>query len=314
MASHNNESVKGKRAVVIGGGVIGSSWAALFLANGMQVTVSDPDPDVETKVKAVLKDATPSLTELGYNAPDAANLSFEADNSKASSSAYVIQECGPEREDFKKDLWAKIEGAAPKDALLLSSSSGITATKQSTSMHDPGRLVIGHPVNPPYLIPLVEVVPGEKTTKAQTEAAMTFYKSVGKTPVLVHKELQGFVANRLQSALFKECVYLVVQGVMTVADLDQVVTESLGIRWATGGPFLSFHLSGGPGGFAAFLQHLAPGVESNWKNAGDATFDDKTKKLLLDQVARAYGHTPYDQLSGTRDTKEVAVIGAVSEA
>ncbi|WP_454691228.1 3-hydroxyacyl-CoA dehydrogenase NAD-binding domain-containing protein [Achromobacter aloeverae] len=302
-------SVSGRKVAIIGGGVIGASWAALFLANGMRVTVSDPADSIESKVISYIDEARPSLLALGYPEFGNENLSFEKDLAKAVADADYVQENGPERLEFKIDLWSKIERAAPASALLLSSSSGIAATKQSAGLKQPGRLVIGHPFNPPHLLPLVEVVPGEQTPPELTARAMAFYQAVGKAALEIRKEMPGFVANRLQSAIFRECVSLVARGVVSVEDLDKIVVNSVGIRWATGGPFLSFHLGGGEGGFAHFLEHLTPGMESRWKDQAATTvqFDEATKKILLDQITEAYGASTIAELNAERDVKQVAV-------
>jgi ketoreductase RED1 len=238
-------------------------------------------------------------------------LFFEKDNSKAVAGADIVQECGPENPDFKKALWKRIEIAAPNDALLSSSSSTIPASIQNSEMENPGRLVIGHPFNPPHLMPLVEVVPSPKTEPRITARAMAFYNGIGKVALEIKKEISGFVANRLQAAIFQESVFLVKEGVVTLDQLDDVVTNSLGIRWATSGPFLSFHLGGGTGGLAHFLEHLGPPTEAAWKHLGKASLDDATKVLLIEQLNASYGKTPYAALAGARDDKEVAVMNSL---
>ncbi|TPG56546.1 3-hydroxyacyl-CoA dehydrogenase NAD-binding domain-containing protein [Sphingomonas glacialis] len=311
--SSSDRPFAGKTAAIIGGGVIGASWAALFLVNSLKVIVSDPDPEVEPKVKAIVAAALPALEELGYNIADVErNLSFESDNSQAVIDAYLVQECGPEKPAFKQALWKAIEAAAPKNALLCSSSSTIPASVQFTEMTDQSRLVVGHPFNPPHLMPLVEVVPTPKTTPEVTAQALAFYNGIGKVAREIKKEITGFVANRLQAAIFRESVFLVSQGVVTLDELDDVVTNSLGIRWATSGPFLSFHLGGGPGGLTHFIEHLGPPMEAAWQHLGTAAFDDATKALLTEQLGRSYGTTSFYALSETRDAKEVAVINGLS--
>lgn len=316
MSNDHNQAlnVSGQKVTIVGGGVIGASWAALCLANGMKVTVNDPMPDINNKVIAYIKEAKPSLSGLGYTDINMQNLSFESNLEKAVSGADYVQENGPERLDFKIDLWKKIESAAPKTALLLSSSSGICATKQSVGLKSPDRLIIGHPFNPPHLMPLVEVVPGEQTPHELTAKAIAYYDALGKVALEIKKEIPGFVANRLQSAIFRECVSLVKKGVVSIKDLDKVVTSSLGIRWASNGPFLSFHLGGGEGGFTHFIEHLAPGMESRWKDqvATEIHFDDETKSLLLDQINDAYGNSSIAQLEVDRDVKEVVIINGLA--
>ena len=307
-------SYAGKTAAIIGGGVIGASWAALFLVHGLKVIVSDPDPDIESKARSTVDAALPALRALGYEVPDVeAMLSFEKDNSRAVANAAIVQECAPERVDFKQALWKTIEAAAPKDALLCSSSSTIPASAQFTQMADRSRLLVGHPFNPPHLMPLVEVVPTPQTDPQITARALAFYNAMGKVALEVKKEIPGFVANRLQAAIFQESVFLVTEGVVTLSELDDVVTNSLGIRWATSGPFLSFHLGGGPGGLAHFLEHLGPPMELAWKNLGKAELDAATQALLGDQLRSSYGASSFAALSETRDAKEVAVINGLAQ-
>lgn len=304
------------KVAVIGGGVIGASWTVLFLANGLHVVVNDPQPDIQSKTLDYLAQAAPAMLALGYSMEGARDrLSFEAQLDKAVAEADVVQENGPERLEIKVALWAAIEKAAPPHCLFFSSSSGIPASQQSTAMQAPQRLMIGHPFNPPHLIPLVELVPMPQAPRAQVAQALAFYRALGKCPLELRKEIDGFVANRLQSAIFRECVYLVAQGVIDAADLDSVVTHSLGVRWATNGPFLSFHLGGGEGGFTHFLEHLTPGMETRWREQLAATvhFDEATRKCLLEQIERGYGQHSIDELAAQRDSAEIAVLRALGQ-
>ena len=311
-ALNSNRAYADKTAVIVGGGVIGASWAALFLANDLKVIISDPDPEIGSKARALISAAVPALKALGYEEPDIdSNLSFEKDNALAVARADIVQECGPERVEFKQALWKTIESAAPKDALLFSSSSTIPASVQFAQMADPSRLVIGHPFNPPHLMPLVELVPTPKTNPAITARALDFYNAIGKVALEIKKEIPGFVANRLQAAIFQESVFLVAEGVVTLDQLDDVVTSSLGIRWATSGPFLSFHLGGGPGGLAHFIEHLGPPMELAWKHLGKASFDGDTKTLLVKQLGASYGASSFYALSEVRDEREAAVINGL---
>ncbi len=305
-----------EHAAVIGAGVIGASWAALFLAHGMEVRVNDPDPDAGAKVRTVIAEASPALSALGLPTEGITDrLRIVDDLAETVAGVDIVQENGPEKVSFKRSLWASIEQAAPETALLLSSTSGIMATSMAKEMRDPTRLLIGHPFNPPHLVPLIEVVPGKQTAQEQVDEAVAFYAALGKRPLVLRKEIPGFVANRLQSAIFQECVYLVSEGVVGMDDLDNVVTNSLGPRWAAGGPFVSFHLGGGQGGFEHFLTHLGPGMEHMWKNAlGHPTFDDETKQILIDELNRSYGDRTIDELAAERDRLQVAILDAVAKA
>jgi len=296
------------KATIVGGGVIGVSWAGLMASRGLDVVISDPASGIEDTVRAGLAELTPALRELGLPA-DGLEVTFEPDLARAVAGADVVQENGPERLDLKHQIWATIEANAPAAALLLTSTSGIPATDIATALKQPERLVVGHPFNPPHLIPLVEVVPGEKTSAEAVARAVEFYTSLGKKPIVLSKEVPGFVANRLQAAIFRECVHLVADGVVTEQQLDEVVTSSLGQRWAVSGPFLSFHLGGGPGGLPHFLEHLGPGLRKRWGQLGTPDLDEATVKLLSEQAA-GFGGT-VEELAKARDTAQIALMKAL---
>ncbi len=301
------------RVAVVGAGVIGASWSAVFLAHGLDVVVNDPRDDVESVVSDYIRKAAPALKEFGLPTNDLErNLRFESDLERAVADVDVVQENGPERIEFKQDLWARIGRVVPAHALLLSSSSAKTATEQSLKMENANRLLIGHPFNPPHLIPLVEIVPGERTDPEAVKDAVAFYKALGKVPRVLRKEIQGFVANRLQRAIFRECCHLVLQGVVTVDELDDIVTSSIGLRWAADGPFRSFHLGGGPGGFPAFFRQFAPGMEAAWKSQAPVTLDDKAQKTIIEQAEASFAANPVDKLEAERDAKQLAILRALA--
>jgi ketoreductase RED1 len=221
----------------------------------------------------------------------------------------VVQENGPERVEFKRAIFATIEDNAPAHALLLTSTSGIPASAIAKTLKQPERLVVGHPFNPPHLVPLVEVVPGEGTSPENVERAVAFYRGLGKKPIVLSKEVPGFVANRLQVAIFRECVHLVAEGVVTEQQLDEVVTSSLGQRWAVSGPFLSFHLGGGAGGLPHFLEHLGPGLQKRWGQLGTPNLDEPTVALLSAQSEDFHG--TIDELAKNRDVRQIALMKAL---
>ncbi|MFF4528458.1 3-hydroxyacyl-CoA dehydrogenase family protein [Streptomyces sp. NPDC001407] len=303
-----------RRATVIGGGVIGISWTGLFLAHGMDVVVNDPRPDAEELVLAGLDEITPALAQLGLPTVDlTARLHFEADLATAVTDADIVQENGPERLAVKQEIWRTVEQAAPAHALLATSTSGIPATAIAQAMRQPERLVVGHPFNPPHLVPLVEIVPGERTSAHTLRQAHDFYTALGKKPQILRKEIPGFVANRLQSALFRECVHLVTEGVVTEAELDEIVTDSIGLRWATAGPFRTFHLGGGPGGLPHFIQHLGRAMEASWPGLGSPTFDEPTVALLTEQAEQAFGDAPVGELAARRDRAQISLMRALAK-
>ncbi len=302
-----------RKVCVVGAGLIGASWTTLFLAHGLKVVVNDPQPDIESVVMATLRKAAPTLRTLGLpHAGLEQNLRFEPELERAVAGADLVQENGPERVEWKQQLWARIEKAVPRHALLLSSSSARTATEQSSEMKDPSRLLIGHPFNPPHLIPLVEVVPGERTDPQATADAVAFYSALGKVPRVLHKEILGFVANRLQRVIFREACYLVKEGVVTIEELDDIVTHSIGLRWAINGPFSSFYMGGGPTGFRGYFKQFGPGMKANWPVASPIEYSDAVAQLIIDQGDAAYGDTPMEQMERTRDDKQLALLRALA--
>jgi ketoreductase RED1 len=295
---------------VIGAGTIGLSWAALFAAHGHTVRVQDPRPGIAPEVEAAVRHLTRLQPGTGAPADLLARIEVVDDVETAVTGADVVQENAPERLPLKQELLARIEAAAPERALVASSTSALMPSDLAREMRTPERLVVGHPFNPPEVLPLVEVVPGERTAPWAVEAAVAFYRSLGRKPVVLHREINGFVANRLQSTLFRECVWLVSQGVVSAAELDEIVTESIGIRWSTAGPFESFHLGGGPGGMRHFLEHLGPGMARRWKVVEQPELDEATVELVSGQVEERFAGRTYEELTDARDRAQLAVIDA----
>ncbi|MFF8869640.1 3-hydroxyacyl-CoA dehydrogenase NAD-binding domain-containing protein [Streptomyces massasporeus] len=303
-----------RTAAVIGAGTIGLSWTALFAAHGLTVRVSDPREDLAEAVDEALTQYTPHLAARGLDVTGLADrVHLAADVTEAVRDADVVQENGPERAEFKKDLFATLAREAPAHALLLSSSSAIPSTAFTGELadEDAARVLVGHPFNPPHLVPLVEVVPGERTGEDAVRAALDFYTSVGRTPVVERKEIPGFVGNRLQNALAREAVHLVDQGVVTPEDLDKVVTNSLGLRWATVGPFLGSHLGGGPGGYRHLVAHIGASMQRTGAGGGTPPLTGERQERLVEAVEKAYGSSTYSELTETRDRRQLAVLAAL---
>jgi 3-hydroxyacyl-CoA dehydrogenase len=237
------------RIAIVGTGVIGASWAALYLARGLSVVATDPAPNAAANLRRYIDAAWKDLTVIGLS-PNASRdrLEFTLDMKKALDGADFVQENGPERQDFKIKLFADMDATTPADSIIASSSSGLTMSVMQSACQHPARCVIGHPFNPPHVVPLVEVVAGEKTSPRAVQQAIAFYASIGKKPIHIRKEVVGHVANRLQAALYREVVHLIEQGVLDVADSDAAVCWGPGLRWGVMGPNLLFHLGGGQGG------------------------------------------------------------------
>ena len=270
------------RVAIIGTGVIGASWATCFLARGLDVVASDPAPGAEERMRAQVAQQWPGAEALGV-APRATpeRLRFCADVSEAVAEADFVQENGPEQLDIKRSLFAALDAAAPAHAILASSSSGIPASEFQTACGHPERVLIGHPFNPPHLIPLVEVVGGKLTSAEAVRTAMDFYAAMGKRPIHIRKELRGFVTNRLQAALWREAYGLVHAGVATVEDIDTAIANGPGLRWAILGPFATQYLSGGAGGLQHVLDHLGPPMDGYWQDLFATRLTEEVKAAVL---------------------------------
>lgn len=282
-----------RRVGIVGTGVIGSSWAALFLARGLDVVATGPDPQAEGKLRDYITRSWPALARLGLSAgASPERLSFCADPRVALSGVDFVQESGPEQEDFKVKLFSELDAIVPASVILASSSSGLMMSAIQKGCRRPERCVIGHPFNPPHLIPLVEVVGGTATSLDTIERAERFYTLMGKRTIRLHKEVPGHVANRLQAALWREVVHLVDQGVISVGDVDDAVTWGPGLRWGLMGPNLLFHLGGGQGGIEHFMAHLSGPFSSWWDDLGHPVLTPELKeKLIQGTKAKAAGRT-----------------------
>jgi 3-hydroxyacyl-CoA dehydrogenase len=291
-----------RRIAIVGTGVIGASWAALFLAHGLEVIATDPAPNAEENLREYVDNAWPALEQLGLS-PGASKkrLSFTTKLSDALEGVDLVQENGPERPDFKIKLFADMDALTPETTILASSSSGIPIGVSQSSCKHPERCVIGHPFNPPHLIPLVEVVGSEKTSSATIERAIAFYASIGKRPIHVRKEVVGHVANRLQAALYREVVYLIEQDVLSVSDADAAVSWGPGLRWGVMGPNLLFHLAGGQGGIHHFMEHLAGPMATWWRDLGNPEFTPDLKEKISQGVLAEAGKQSINDLAEERD-------------
>lgn len=302
------------RVASLGGGVIGQSWTALFLAAGKSVAVFDPDPAAEARVRQAVETAWPVLTELGltaYGDPD--DLHFCADPRTAVDGAGFVQESVPERLDVKHELYAAIEPALYAEAVVASSASGLTLTEMQSGWRDPGRLVLGHPFNPPHLIPLVEVMGNARTAPGLVDRARAFYASAGKVTIEVRREIPGHVANRLQAALWREAIHLVNEGVASVEDVDTAVSSGPGLRWATMGPTLLFHLGAGEGGLAAFCERYADSFNRWFDSLGQPRLDEATANRLVEGLRPVSESQSVADLAQRRDALLTALVGLSRE-
>ncbi|MGY3549007.1 3-hydroxyacyl-CoA dehydrogenase [Bradyrhizobium sp. USDA 4472] len=301
-----------RKITVVGTGVIGASWTALYLARGFNVVATDPAPNAESDLRRYVEAAWKALEVLGLS-PNASrdHLEFARDMKRALADADFVQESGPERPDFKIKLFADIDAATPPDSIISSSSSGLTMSVIQSACKHPERCVIGHPFNPPHMMPLVEVVAGAKTSPETVHRALEFYRSIGKKAIHVRKEMVGHVANRIQGALYREVVYLIEQGVLDVADADAAVSWGPGLRWGVMGPNMLFHLGGGQGGIQHFMDHLSGPISTWWKDLGTITeFTPEIRQTIISGVLREAGSRPLEELQRERDTMLLELLAA----
>jgi 3-hydroxyacyl-CoA dehydrogenase len=292
-----------RRIAIVGSGVIGASWSALFLAKGLQVVATDPAPNAEASLRKFVKSAWPAVERLGLS-PGASqsNLEFTADLAQAVAGADVVQENGPERVDFKQKLYGQLDELLPPDVIIASSSSGIPMSQiQAGARSHPERCVIAHPFNPPHLIPLVEIVGGAKTSEETIRRAREFYDSIGRRTVRINKEMSGHVANRLQAALAREVYYLVTEGVVSAADVDTALSWGPGLRWGIMGNMMLNHLGGGPGGIEHFFEQFAGPMTTSWKALGSPVLTPELQKKLIDSVHAEVGSRSIEELEAERD-------------
>ena len=289
---------------MVGTGVIGASWAAQFLAQGLDVRATDPAPGAEDRLREFVDGAWPALEQLGLaSTASVKRLRFSAELAKALEGVDFVQENGPERQDIKIETYSKMDELLPSDVILASSSSGLMMSPVQDGCRHPERCIIGHPFNPPHLIPLVEVVGGQKTSLESIERAMEFYTAIGKHPIHVRKELPGHVANRLQAALWREVVHLVDEGVVSVADVDAAICWGPGLRWGAMGPVMLTHLgAGAAGGIRKMLDHLGGPLESWWMALGNPTVHtDEMKDKLAEGVLDEAAGRSLEELAAERD-------------
>ena len=287
-----------RRIAIVGTGVIGASWTAQYLARGFDVIATNPNPNAESNLRKYIDAAWKELSTIGLS-PGATRdrLTFTSNMNEALSNADLVQENAPERPDFKIKLFAEMDNITPPDSIIASSSSGITMSVIQSGCKHPERCVIGHPFNPPHIIPLVEVVGGNKTSPEAIQHAIAFYASIGKKPIHLRKELPGHAANRLQAALYREVVYLIEQGMLSVEDADAAVSWGPGLRWGVMGPNLLWHIGGGEGGIHHFMEHLMDPLAVMMKNLGNPDVTAKLKQTIIDGVMEEAENRPVEQLA-----------------
>ena len=296
---------------IVGTGVIGASWTAYYLARGFTVIASDPAEGAEALLRQRVEEFWPALETVGLDDGAAKeNLGFRASIPEAVRGAELVQESGPERIAIKRSMLAEIESALAEDALIATSSSGLLISELQEGMRHPERMVLGHPFNPPHLIPLVEVLGGRQTSQENVDKAVAFYAEIGKKPIRINREVPGHVANRLQTALWREMFHLVASGVASVQDIDTAIAYGPGLRWALLGPFLNLHASGGEGGITHVLEHLGPAMREWARTLGDYPESDDYIETMAQGVADELAGYDWDETLRERDRMVIELLAA----
>lgn len=279
-------SKEATRVTLIGAGTIGISLAALHLIHldsPEHLTIVDPRSDLETIVKERLPQILPEHLRASVS-----KITLAKELADAVKSSDIVQECGPEDLSFKTSLWREVEKAAAPDALFWTSTTGIPASYQNQHMQDKSRLIVVHPFNPPHILPLLEIVPSPDTSQLVIDATMKFWRDRGREPILIRKEIKGFVAGRLAWSLLREAIHLVNEDIVTVEELDRIIESSMGPRWAYAGPFKSFNMGGGPGGLRSLLENVGESVQACWDDAGKINMGEEWEEKVFSQTQEAY--------------------------
>ena len=300
---------------VVGTGVIGAGWAAHFLRMGYDVVAWDPGSGAAERLAALVEGAWPVLERLGLGpaaSPD--RLRFAGCLAEAAGGAEFVQESAPEVLDVKVALLAELDAVTPPGVVVASSTSGFMMSDMAARATAPGRFVVGHPFNPPYLIPLVEIVGGRCTDPAAVAWAEKFYAAIGKVCLTMDHEVPGFVGNRLQEALWREALHMIASGQATVQQIDDAISYGPGLRWALMGPMLTYHLGGGQGGMAHMLDHFGPSLLAPWTRLKAAELTPELRDAVVDGCEREAGGRSIDDLVAERDRGVIAVLRALGRA
>ena len=305
-----------ERAACVGGGVIGSGWAARFLLNGIDVSMYDPDPETERKAGEVLDNAERAYARLfGDERPARGEFRIATTIADAVDGAGFVQESVPERLGLKRTILAEIDSAARSDTVIASSTSGLLPSDMQRDLSHPERMLVGHPFNPVYLLPLVEIVGGRATSAAAVERASRVYGSIGMKPLVVRKEIDAFIGDRLQEALWREALWLVHDGIATVEEIDDVIRCSFGLRWAQMGIFQVYRVAGGEAGMRHFMEQFGPCLAWPWTKLTDVPdLDDALVDTIARQSDEQAAGLSIRELERVRDDNLVGIMEALERA
>jgi carnitine 3-dehydrogenase len=300
---------------LVGGGVIGGGWAARCLAHGLDVVAWDPAAGAEARMRQKIDAAWPALTRLGLQpGADQGRLRFVAQVEAAVEAADFVQESAPENEDLKRRLFRQLDAAARPDVLIASSSSGLLPTRFASECAHPERVLVGHPFNPVYLLPLVEVLGGERTADESLERASAFYRAVSMRPLRVRTEIPGYISDRLQEALWREILHMVAEGVATTDELDDAIRFGPGLRWAFMGTCMIFHMAGGNEGMRHMLAQFGPALKLPWTKLAAPELTDELIDRMVEGTQKQAGTRSIADLERYRDDALISVMEAVAAA
>ena len=299
---------------IVGAGLIGAGWAAFYASKGFGVTIYDQNAtalqvgqEKTLQYLSFLKDH--GLLSLADHDHAVAGLKVSDDLEQAVQGSQLVQESVSERYEIKKDVFRRIDRATPPEVILASSSSGLLISELQTVMKHPGRSLIAHPFNPPHLIPLVELVPGKRTEPQTVSWAKTFFKKLGKVPVVLNKEIPGHIANRLQAAVWREAIDLVLEGVASATDVDRALSAGPGLRWALAGPNMIFHLGGGEAGIKHFIDHVGVSWKALWEDMAKWTsVPAQAADTLQGELQEQIGDRTLEEMGQWRDEKIVELL------
>ncbi len=298
-----------KTAGIAGAGVIGAGWAARFLAQGINVVVYDPVPEAEQPLEAKIETAWPSIRQLyGAKSRCRGELRFTTKLEQMVCAADWIQEAAPEREDLKIALFRQMDALSSADVVMASSSSGFLPSRLQSGCAHPERVLIGHPFNPVYLLPLVEIVPGDQTSTETMDRATRFYESIHMKVLRLKKEIDGYICDRLQEALWREALHIMNKDIVTPEEIDDSIVYSAGLRWAFMGPFLTYHLAGGEGGMRHFLAQFDPALDLPWTDLPFPKWSKQLEDRIVNGCEQSYGDTTVSEWETKRNAVLVDLI------
>ncbi len=304
-----------RRVASIGAGPIGAGWTAHFLARGYDVTAYLHDPAEEPAFRRILDTAWISLEALGLaEGASRDRLTVTHDLAGAVRGADFVQESAPENLEIKQALYARLGTLVPDDVIIASSTSGLTMSEIQAHCATPGRTVVGHPFNPPYLLPLVEITGGARTDPGAIAWAHDFYAAAGKVPLVLKREIPGFIATRLQEALWREALHMVAAGEATPEDIDTALINGPGPRLALMGQCMAFHVACGPGGMATNLDQFGPALKLPWTRLEAPELTQELRDRMVDGCDAMAAGRPFDEMAAARDRGIVAILRAIRES